>query len=1063
MSTEPDTRFTECMVGHTGPFHMLIDSGSDWDLLSEADWEKLWEDAQHGNATVNDVVENPSESARAYGSAAVLQTLRSFHAWIEVPKANKPRIFAKFRVIKNGEKSIIGHKTGTRMKLLQVGAQVNAVEGKPTEFPCIPNLMLEFDIDSEVPPTKNAYVNIPAAYRDRAIERLDKMEAEGIIEKVLEAPRWISGMSAVPKGINDFRLVINMIGPNRAIKRRFYKMPTLDEIKVKLFGARYFTKLDLTNAFYHIMLAKKSREMTTFLSPSGMYRFKRLVFGVNCAPEMFQQTMEDILRGISGVIVYIDDLLIYAKEPQELERTTDLVLSALKSNNLTINEGKCEYRKTKLEFLGHDLSELGFNITERKVKDVRNFRAPRSIAELKSFLGLATFLGGYIKDFANIAKPLWDSAKGREFVWKEQQWEAFGKLKEAIIDCTKAQGFFNNDDKTQLYTDASPVALGAVLVQEDSKGKARVISFASKLLTPTEARYPQTQKEALAIVWGAEHFWFYLLGRKFTLRTDAEGISLILKKERTSASKILSRAAGWALRMTRFNFDVEFIAGKGNIADPSSRLVEGEGTKGFEEEPAPGEIMSLRAEEPDDVQFGEGRITLEEVAFHTTRDEELRAVISAMDSDLWKKNLTSYKAIKQELRVSGEILTRMGAIIMPQSLRHKTLQTAHRGHPGEKAMKSILKGKVWWPSMLAQAERWVKSCTPCTLMGKRNAPMPMQRSELPDAQWEEIAIDFNGPYQKFGGIMILVTVDSYSRYVIAAPVKGTNFEATKVALEGIFDTFGYPKAIKSDGGPPFNGREWRDYLSARDITMRLSTPQDAQSNGGIETYMRIVNKGMTAPSIEGGNWRVSLQDTIAAHNAAICVVTNERPEEIMFGRRLKRNLPSFASKAIRPDDALIRARDKEGKMKAKERDDAKRGAKYSTIAVGDKVHIARQTRAKGETAFHPMELTVIGKKHGALELLSPNGDIVKRTVTFVKKAANQVPDEPVIQQDEEGQPFAEVAEAELEQQAHDTKKERKRKRKEAVDSTELRRSSRLKKDPVHLRNFIRLLGWAVEE
>lgn len=132
------------------------------------------------------------------------------------------------------------------------------------------------------------------------------------------------------------------------------------------------------------------------------------------------------------------------------------------------------------------------------------------------------------------------------------------------------------------------------MVQVNKEQKPRVISFASKLLTETEGRYPQTQKEALAIVWAAEQFWFYLLGRKFTLRTDAEGISLILKKERTSANRILSRAVGWALQMTRFNFDVEFIAGQDNIADSPSRLIEGEGSAEFEEEPAPGEIMLIQ-------------------------------------------------------------------------------------------------------------------------------------------------------------------------------------------------------------------------------------------------------------------------------------------------------------------------------------------------------------------------------------------------------------------------------------------------------------------------------------
>lgn len=395
LAVEGNSRFSECSVG-LGPFTMLIDSGSDWNLLSETDWSTLLRQVENGEARITDKIENPNETARAYGSSEGLQTSRSFHAWIEVENVAKPRTFAKFRVIRNGEKSILGHLTSVRMKLLKVGSQVNKIgEEKPKKFPSILKLMLEFDVDDEVLPTKNANVNISAAYREKAIESLKKMEDEDIIEKITEAPRWISGMSAVPKGNDDFRLVINMIGPNRAIRRRYYKMPTMDEIKVKLHGAKFFTKLDLTNAFYHIMLGEISRELTTFLGPSGMFRFKRLVFGVNCAPEMFQQTMEDILRSFPGVIVYIDDLLVYSDNLQALRKITEGVKAALKANNLTINDKKCDYEKTQLELLGHNLSQSGFNIAEGKIKDVRNFRAPRNISELKSFLGLATFLGGY--------------------------------------------------------------------------------------------------------------------------------------------------------------------------------------------------------------------------------------------------------------------------------------------------------------------------------------------------------------------------------------------------------------------------------------------------------------------------------------------------------------------------------------------------------------------------------------------------------------------------------------------------------------------------------------------
>lgn len=676
---------------------MLIDSGSDWNLLSEQDWRKTEALLSQGSVIVYDLIKNPADFAKAYGATSQLKTTLSFHAWIEACNLLKPKVFAKFRVVENGDKSIIGHETGMRMKLLQVGKQIEAVEEVTVKpFPCIPELILDFDIDEGVPATKNAYVSIPAAFKEKANDRLKRMEAENIIEKVTSAPKWISGMSAVPKGKDDFRLVINMMGPNRAILRRFYKMPTLEEIKVKLCGARFFTKLDLTWAFYHVKLGEKSRELTTFLGPSGMFRFVRLVFGVNCAPEAFQQIMEDIVRDIPNVIVYIDDLLLYASSVQALRKTTARVLAALQKSNLTLNNNKCEFEKSELEFLGHSLSATGFNIAEKKIQDVRKFREPRSTAELKSFMGLASFIGSYIENFATITKPLWDTAKAKKFEWSRESHEAFQRVKQAIIECTTTHGFFSNSDSTYLYTDASPVALGAVLVQVNPEGIPRIISFASKLLTEVESRYPQTQKEALAIVWGAEHFWFYLLGRKFVIRTDAEGISFILKRERIGANKMLSRAAGWALRLSQFNFDVEFVKGKNNLADPSSRLLEGRGTVDFEHKPAPGEIMTLAVPEPSDVEFSTESVTIEEVKWHAARCEEMKEIANAIESDIWPRKLAAYKTVKQDLRIIGGVITRMGATLIPRALRQKTLVTT------------------------------------------------MQRSFLPDGPWDELACDFCG-------------------------------------------------------------------------------------------------------------------------------------------------------------------------------------------------------------------------------------------------------------------------------------------------------------------------------
>lgn len=1046
-----------CSVGHSIPIEFLIDSGSDWNLISAEAWRTLSEAYDEGTVSLYDVKKKPGDSARAYGSDTPLVASWSFHAWTEVEGVTKPRIFAKYHVVESGRKSILGRVTATRMELLQVGVKVKPPEVSAVsveEFPAIPNFVFDFDIDHDVTPTVKAYVNIPEADRARATERLVKMEAQGIIERVREAPKWISGLSAVPKGNNDFRLVVNMVGPNKAIRRRFFKMPTLDHIRAKLHGAKVFTKLDLTSAFHHVRLGEASKAMTTFLGPDGMFRFRRLNFGVTSAPEAFQQKMEEILQGLANVIVYIDDVLVFAEDAASLRDNTAKVLAALKANNLTLNPEKCVYEKQKLDFLGHELSEKGFNISKKKVEDVMKFRRPRDTTELKSFLGLASFLSAFIKSFADVSKPLWEATRVGQFVWDSEQETAFQNLKVAIAECTAHQGFFSETDRTFLYTDASEDAVGAVLVQQSADGKYRTISFASKLLSPTERRYPQTQREALGIVWGAEHFWYYLLGRKFTIRTDAEGISFILKKDHTQTKRIMRRADAWALRMEAFNYSIEHVKGSDNIADPSSRLVEGIGTETFEEAPTPGEIMSFSLEEPADVSFSSGRVTLEEIRWHASRDDEYKEVIEALDADSWKRHLGKFKSAKHELRLMNGLLSRMGETVIPRELRAKVLAAAHRGHPGEKAMKSILRGVVWWPGMLTHVESWVRSCKACTLMSRREPPVPMQRSNLPAAVWDHIAMDFNGPYQLFGGAYILVIVDRYSRFLIARPVKSTNFGAVKAVLDDAFDMFGEVSQCESDNGPPFNGGEYEAYTKERGIIRRFSTPLDAQQNGGVETYMRLINKGMTAPSVEGGDWRRSLADTVAAHNSAVCEATGVVPDVLMFGRRLRRDLPVMLTETPGWRDEEIREKDWQQKSKFKHVADSNRSAKDSSIEVGDKVFVSRPTKRKGQTNYDPTEFTVITKRHGTLELLSPSGNLLSRTVPFVKKAPECHQTEPA------------VVSARQSEQADDvtgrTAPEGMPQESPAVlPPPELRRSERIRARPAHLKNYVGLLGWEI--
>ena len=197
-----------------------------------------------------------------------------------------------------------------------------------------------------------------------------------------------------------------------------------------------------------------------------MFRFTRLMFGVNCAPEIFQREMVRILANVKNVIVYIDDILIFARTIEELRSTVAQVLSILKANNLTVNDSKCEFDKIRIQFLGHEVDENGFHVEKAKIDSILNFRSPATVSELKSFLGLASFISPYIQGFADISRPLWAVASKNSWTWTSQQQKSFDIIKECIAQCTVSLGFFSQDERTILYTDASPVALGTVLIQE---------------------------------------------------------------------------------------------------------------------------------------------------------------------------------------------------------------------------------------------------------------------------------------------------------------------------------------------------------------------------------------------------------------------------------------------------------------------------------------------------------------------------------------------------------------------------------------------------------------------
>lgn len=438
-----------------------------------------------------------------------------------------------FFVIQNAHRSLLCKRTAEELKVLKVGLSVQVVEesGKVTQFPKLPNVLVKFVVDKNVTPRKAFFYRVPAAVEHLVEKKLQEMLRADIIERVKEPTEWLSQMVVVPKGPDDIRICINMKYPNEAIKRENYPLPVIENFLIKLRGCKVFSKLDITSAYHHVELHPESRKLTTFMTKDGPMRYKRLNFGVNSAPEIFQRLIEEMLSSCDGAMNFIDDIVLGGYDKSEHDKRLSQLLATLKKNNVKLNKEKCQFGVSEINFMGFVISAKGIRPSDEKIKAIQNFRKPKSNEEIRSFLGLVTFVGHFISNLATKSEPLRLMLRDQSIEWGEAQEKAFNLLRLELVENVRTLGFYDPKDETFLFTDASPWGLGAVLIQKNKIGTKRIISYAAKSLTIPERNYAHYEKEALAVVWAIEKFYFYLFGVQFTVCTDQESLKKLFSKQ----------------------------------------------------------------------------------------------------------------------------------------------------------------------------------------------------------------------------------------------------------------------------------------------------------------------------------------------------------------------------------------------------------------------------------------------------------------------------------------------------------------------------------------------------
>lgn len=691
----------------------------------------------------------------------------------------------------------------------------------------------------------------------------------------------------VPKTNGEYRMVIDYRVINSHTVSDAYPLPLISSLLDTLSAAKFYTRLDLPGAYQLLRMAEGHEEYTAFRTEFGMFESLVVRDGLKNAPAVFQYFLNDVLQELlgCGVVIYIDDIVIYADTLEELRRRTLRVFELLRNAGLFVKAEKCEFEKDEIKFLGFIVSHKGVRADPEKVDAIRSFPAPEDLPGARSFVGLASYYRRFVKNFSDIVRPITMLTKKEErFRWGEQQDAAFETVK-SILSSAPVIRTFDPTKEAIIQTDASYYGWGFVVSQwcEDD-GLEHPVFIESGRFTDTETRYSTSEKEFFAILMAFRRTKHLLLQVHSRVVTDHQNLKYWMKLQQLS-----HRQVRWANELAPFNFTIEYRPGRyADVPDALSRRGDyhlgkgsttslstnfGQALPTFGEEHA-ASMADLAAVVPnerlshlDDAEILEG---LEVDPFIEEMVEEMKAVVCAKCDHPTCRTSPNHGDVIEGLRRSTRndaysvptwstagFLLFNGRIYVPEhhDLRSRLLYMRHTslmaGHPGGTKTRELVERDYIWPGLASDARKFVDGCATCLRSKPRHhAPYGMLRTlEVATRPWEEISMDFVEPLPKSNGYdSVLVVVDRLTKWAVFVPAK-TTWKAPHLAtafFDAIASQHGLPSAILSDRGSKFTSIFWRALSRRLDMRLRLSTSYQPQTDGqtertnqALEHYLRI--------------------------------------------------------------------------------------------------------------------------------------------------------------------------------------------------------------------------------
>lgn len=678
--------------------------------------------------------------------------------------------------------------------------------------------------ENSVPVARQAR-RVPYAVVNKLKEKLELLEKSGIIAKADSNSEWVHVLVLAPKKDKlDFRLCIDPHDLNKCILDESFLIPTLEDLKTKLNGMKYFTVLDMKDGFWQIALDEESQKLCTFATPFGNYKFLRMPFGIKSGPKVFLKMNHQNFGDILNVFAYMDDILIIGRTREEHDQALLAVLLRAREKGVKFNLKKMQLAVTEVKYLGHVFSEGTIAPDSGRIEAIKEMGRPKDKTDLRKFLGVVGTLRPFVSNLSQYTEALRELLKKNViYRWTDKQTESFDKIKNEIVNAPILVPF-DESKEIEIECDASKSGLGCSLLQD-----RKPISFASRSLSEEECRYSQIEKEFLSILFACRKFEFYTYGRKIKIKNDHKPLTSIIQKE---IHKIPSaKLQNIRLKLLRYDVQLEYAPGKTiHIADYLSRY----SMKHKEEEvekDLENAVLSINVSDERKIEFQE----------ETNKDAVLKNLKQycligwPRNKAKCSDNTKFFFKMRNEIMIDDDILFWNERIIVPTSMRLKMLKQLHEPHFGVTKTKKRAKNCMYWPGLDSEIEKMISTCHICQVNANRNQKEPLISHDIPSRPFEKLATDI----LEFKGKDYLVVVDYYSKWIELKQLRRKQASDVNMCLLEIFSRNGIPKVIIADN-VPFNSFECREFSKSLDFKFETSSPRYPRSNGMAERGVNIV-------------------------------------------------------------------------------------------------------------------------------------------------------------------------------------------------------------------------------